>query len=241
MLDALPASGLTNNCIEKALESYQKARKPRAKAFTQISGGLARRETYETSRAKFMMAWISPHLRDSSASEYGTCLANNVLINILDAMSNLLSKGPRIDYLPLPKARLQGNYQWALPDEVKKDTMLRRALVSSPLLLVSYGAIETIGVTVAQMLPLLRKASQTSLLELGDGGSSVQMPVRIYGNNMVNGLVKALVAFFLPSLAGSDPIGRLQAIAFLSDFSVVITISVIESIRTGNAYTFASA
>lgn len=156
-------------------------------------------------------------------------------------MSNLLSKGPQIEYLPLPKARLQGSYQWFFPDEVKKETMLRRALVSSPLLLISYGAIATIGVTVAQMLPLLRKASKTSMLEVGNGGSTVQLPARIYGNSMIDGLVKALVAFFLPSLAGSDPIGRLQAIAFLSDCSVVVTISVIESIRTGNAYTFASA
>ena len=168
------------------------------------------------------------------------CLGNNLLIKTLDAFANSHSRGPQIEYLPLPEARVQGNYQWSPPEEIRNETWLRRALISSPLLLISYGATQTIGITIAQLLPLLRKASKTSLFEVGDG-SAIQMPTRIYGDKGIDALMKALVAFFLPSLAGSDPVGRLQGIAFLSDVSVVVTISVIESIRTGNAYTFASA
>ena len=81
-------------------------------------------------------------------------------------------------------------------------------------------------------MPLLIKASKTSLFEVGDG-TTIQMPVQIYRNGL-DGLMKALVAFFLPALAGIDPAQSLHGIAFLSDLSVRITICLIEGIRIGN-------
>jgi hypothetical protein len=153
-------------------------------------------------------------------------------------MSVSMTKGPKLEYLPIPKTRTQGNYQWELPQKVKKETMLRRSLVGSPLLLLFYGATKTIGVTVEQMLPLLQKASATSLFEAGNG-RVIQMPTQIYKSG-IDKLIKALVAFFLPSIAGTDHVGRLQIIAFLSDLLPVLAIILTESFRTGNAYTFAT-
>ena len=112
-------------------------------------------------------------------------------------------------------------------------------LVGLPLLLISYGATKTLGATVTQMLPLLGRASKRSLLEVGDG-STIQIPAQIYRVDGIDGLINALIAFFLPSIAGTDPVGRLQAIAFLSDYSGLINIAVIEGIRTGKEFTFAS-
>ena len=74
MLDTLPPDGLTNDCIEKAFESYQEARKSRSKGFSKFSNKLARQETYEGSGAKFSVGWVSPLLRDYMASEYRTCV-----------------------------------------------------------------------------------------------------------------------------------------------------------------------
>jgi hypothetical protein len=88
---------------------------------------------------------------------------------------------------------------------------------------------------INKLLPLLAKASKASLFEVGDG-TTIQMPVQIY-RNRIDGLMKALVAFFLPAIAGTDPAQRLHGIAFLSDLSVLITICLIEGMRTGNNFT----
>jgi hypothetical protein len=155
----------------------------------------------------------------------------------IDALSITLTKGPAFKYLPLPKAKVEGRYQWELPTVVKKETLLQRALIGAPLLVICYGATQTIGVVLAQLLPLLGQAANTSLFHVGDG-STIQMPSKISGVPSIDPLLKSLIAFFLPSLAGTDPIGRLQAIALLSDVSVIGSITTIESFRTGNAYTY---
>jgi hypothetical protein len=149
----------------------------------------------------------------------------------------MYAKGPKLEYLPLPTARIHGNYQWDLPKKIKYETKLRRVFVGIPLLLACYGGTKTIGVITDKILPLLMKASKTSLFEVGDG-STIEMPTHIYGNG-VDGLMKALVAFFIPAIAGTDLAQRLHDIAFLSDFSVLITITLIEGIRSGNNFTFA--
>lgn len=159
------------------------------------------------------------------------------MLTYSDALSITLTKGPAFQNLPLPKMRVQGRYQWELPIIVRRETLLQRAFVGVPLLLICYGATRTIGVTFVQLLPLLRQASKTNLFNVGNG-NIIQMPVKMFGVPGVDRLLKSFVAFFLPSLAGIDPVGRLQAIAFLSDFSVIAAIITIESIRTGNAYTY---
>jgi hypothetical protein len=129
----------------------------------------------------------------------------------------------------------------AKPDSqatIVEETMLWRALVGFPLLPISYVATQTIGATLEKMMPLLEKASATSLFEVGDG-SVIKIPTQIYHNG-IDGLIKSLIAFFLPFTAGTDPLARLQTMAFLFDLAPILTIAVIESSRTGNRYTFAS-
>lgn len=80
------------------------------------------------------------------------------------------------DIIPLPKSRIQGNYQWELPKKIKYETKLLRAFAGIPLLLICYGGAKTIGAVVGKLMPLLIKTSKTSLFEVGDG-TTIQMPV----------------------------------------------------------------
>jgi hypothetical protein len=107
-----------------------------------------------------------------------------------DAPSVTLTKGPAFKNLPLPKARVEGRYQWELPIAIRKETLLQRALVGAPLLLICYGAIRPGGITIAQRLPLLRQAAKTSLFHVGDG-STIEIPFNIFGVPSIDGLLKS--------------------------------------------------
>jgi len=75
MLDTVPSTGLTNEQIEKAFQSYQNVRYKRAMTITSISNEQTRADAYSTWFKKAMTMWVSPILeRDIVGSKYKPAL-----------------------------------------------------------------------------------------------------------------------------------------------------------------------
>jgi hypothetical protein len=148
-----------------------------------------------------------------------------------------MADAPKLDYLPLPQRSLCGTMPWTLPEVLLKETIWRRVVRALPLLLICYAGTKTLGSSIDGILPSLREASKTSIFV--EKGNIIQMPTRIF-NFGVDKLIKALVAFFIPSILGLNPLSRYQAIGFLADLLPLQAIMIVESIRRGNAFTAAS-
>lgn len=121
----------------------------------------------------------------------------------------------------------------SLPQESK----WARALRALPLLLILYGADRTFGTSLRLLEPLISTSGTQLILS-----PSVNVPFgsKYFGISGLDEFIGMVTAFFTPCIGGIDPVGRLQAIAFLADLLPLQVVWMVEGARGGNEGSAAS-
>jgi hypothetical protein len=119
---------------------------------------------------------------------------------------------------------------------VKKESKFIRALYALPLLGILYGCHRTMGTALGKLEPIFAEGG--TKVDLGNGVITAFSP-RFTGLSGLDGFLSMYAAFFTPCLGNFEPIGRLQAIAFLADLVPLQVIWMVEGIRKGNVGTVA--
>jgi len=93
-----------------------------------------------------------------------------------------------------------------------------------------YGCHRTMGATIEALIIPTTAAGTLTL------SPEVVVPLcrKFFGLEGLDNFLSKYVGFFTPSIGNYDPIGRLQAIAFLGDLIPIQVIWMIEGIRRGN-------
>lgn len=209
--------------VEAVLEEFYQKRYLRANSVIKTANELTRLETLTTLPNKIMALNIIPALGDF----------------LSDITCDTMVGAELIESLPPPARSLKARMPWNQELGVgKHESKLIRALYALPLLLVLYGASQTMGVTAESAIPLLGKAVGLGELSLGDG-QVVPLWKSFFGVQGIDNFFAAYVAFFTPSIGGQDIAGRMQAIAFLGDLIPIQAIWMVEGIRRGNFVTAA--
>lgn len=113
-----------------------------------------------------------------------------------------------------------------------------RALYALPLLGILYGCSQTMSVALNMLEPIF--SEESTKVALGSGVVTDFSP-KFTGVAGLDGILSLYAAFFTPSIGDFDPIGRLQAIAFLADLVPLQVVWMVEGIRRGNTGTVAGS
>ncbi len=105
-----------------------------------------------------------------------------------------------------------------------------RVLCALPLLPVTYVCHRTMGKAIAT---LVVEKGIPGTIPLGNGALT-SLCTKYHAINGVDNSIARYVGLFTPPIAQFDPVGRMQAIAFLSDL-----VRMVETIRQGNVGTAA--
>jgi hypothetical protein len=209
--------------VEAALNEFYERRHPRANSVIKTANDLTRLEALNTMPLKIMALHVIPALGDFLADL--TC----------DAMVG----AELIESLPPPPRSLEARMPYNQELGVgKHESKLVRALYALPLLVIMYGAAQTMGPTAAKVIPGLGKAVQLGELALGDG-QVAPLWTRYFGVKGVDNFFAAYVGFFTPAIGGYDVAGRMQGLAFLADLIPIQAIWMVEGNRRGNFFTAA--
>lgn len=173
--------------VQAALEAYHSSRKDRAKEQVKGANEFTRFEDFSTLKEELLCKYFMPH----SGSLF------------LDKFSNGLIGATKLDFLPPPKASLGVNMPWNPNYGVtKEDSVLKRAVMAAPLLVIFYFARLLIREMAGKIGPLIVEGVERGwILDAG-----VQVPVReVYtGLKGLDGFVGLFVACFTPAIAGLD-------------------------------------
>lgn len=112
----------------------------------------------------------------------------------------------------------------------KEENRYLRALYALPLLFIAYACHRNMGATINALV--IPKTTPGTLALSPD----LVIPLwnKFFGFQGLNNFLSKFVAFFSPSIGNFDPVGRLQAIAFLGDLIPIQVIWIVEGIRRGN-------
>jgi len=209
--------------IRECLHGYHKKRSPRANITCDSANQLTRIEALRTLPDKLMALYAIPALGDFLADI--TC----------DAMVG----AELLESLPAPERSLAATMPWNPETGVgKKEKKWVRALYALPILAAVYGAQKTMGVTLAQVITLLKAGSGDGKINLGDG-LVVPLYKQYFGIKGLDAFVSVFVTFFTPIIGNFDPISRMHGLAFLGDLIPLQTIWLVEGVRRGNFTTVA--
>ncbi len=117
----------------------------------------------------------------------------------------------------------------------EKETRWVRALYAVPLLPIVYVCHKTMGTATTT---LVVEKGLPGTISLGNG-EVVSLCTKFYGINGFDNFISIFVGLFTVLIGGFDPVGKMQAIAFLGDLVPIQTIWMIEAIRRGNVGTAA--
>jgi hypothetical protein len=112
-----------------------------------------------------------------------------------------------------------------------QESQWARAIRALPLLLILYGAHRTFWTSLCLLEPLISPSGTELTLSPGVIVPFCSQYFRIPAVDEVVGMV---AAFFTPCIGGIDPVGRLQAIAFLAELVPLQVIWLVEGARGGN-------
>ncbi|KUJ21599.1 FAD/NAD(P)-binding domain-containing protein [Mollisia scopiformis] len=206
--------------IQTALRQFYEKRHERANVIIETANKLTRIEALETLKDKAIVYYALPYLADS----------------LVNRNSNSTIGAELLDFLPEPKRSLEAMMPWNPNGGLgKEESRLLRALYAVPLLLITYACHRTMGATISALVVPSSAAGTVTL------SPSVVVPLctKFFGVEGLDKFISKFVAFFTPAIANSDPIGQLQALAFLGDLIPIQTIWMIEGIRRGNSGTVA--
>lgn len=175
-------------------------------------------------KQKLFALYVVPHLGDYTA----------------DLMCHATIGAEKLDCVPLPPRSLQGTMPFDQKQGVgQEESKVRRALHALPLLGFWYAAHITLGQTMTRTLPFLEQAASSGRFQVDDV-VSVPLKGQYCGLKWLDNLIKLYVAAFLPSIGGIDATQRLQMISFTVDLAPIQVIWLVESLRQGHFFTFAT-
>ena len=116
--------------------------------------------------------------------------------------------------------------------EARKKSKWPRAFYALPFLGILYGCSQTMGVSLNRLEPIF--SGDGTKKALGNGIVTA-FSSKFTGLSSLDGILSLYAAFFTPSIGNFDPLGRLQAIAFLADLVPLQVIWMVEGIRRGNS------
>ncbi|KAK0099773.1 hypothetical protein ONS96_008269 [Cadophora gregata f. sp. sojae] len=204
--------------IRKVLDDFYIKRNSRVNLVCDVANKLTRIETLDTIGDKIMALYVVPKLGDA----------------LWDLTCETIMGAESIESLPLPARSQESTMAWDPETGIgKKESVLTRALWALPLLGVTYACQKTMWQSISKLTPL---AANAGSLNLGQGVVTTLVS-KFFSISVLDSVLSKLVGLFTPAISGLDPVGRLQAIAFLADMVPVQTIWLIESIRRGNLTT----
>lgn len=206
--------------IRAALKAFYEKRHPRVNATCDTANQLTRIEALANWPFKMMALHAIPVLGDF----------------LSDLTCDALVGAEILESLPVPQRSLDAT--WGFDPESgigKKESKLIRALYALPLLFIAYGCHQSMGATIGS---LVGAVTEPGTIDLG-AGIIAPLVSKFFGIASLDNFISKYVAFFTPAIGGFDPVGRMQAIAFLGDLIPIQTIWMIESIRRGNFVTVA--
>ncbi|SPQ25384.1 76920dad-2e05-476e-8657-376aa0d4bde4 [Thermothielavioides terrestris] len=204
--------------VEHMLAEYQKQREVRAAAGVDSSGLLTRAQNLQGWTSRLFVKFALPHF-----SEF-----------IADLTGDALVGATKLDFLPLPMVSLTGTRPFnPTQGEGLQESKLKRALFALPLLSLCFVAMFVMNATPA--LDWAYPLRDSGKFDLGSG--SVPILRSFYGIRGFDDFVALINTFFFPAVYGTDPVSRRQAISFLADLAVLLTIWLLESTRRANLFT----
>lgn len=209
--------------VRAALKEFYEKRNDRANSVVKSANELTRIESLSNLPNMLLAIYGIPALGDF----------------LSDITCDTMVGAELLDSLPPPARSLEATMPWNPETGVgKHESKLLRALYALPILLVLYGASQTMGVTVQRAIPVLVKARETGEVALGNGDVA-SLWSKFFGIKGLDDIIAIYVAFFTPAIGGFDVVGRMQALAFLGDLVPIQAIWMIEGIRRGNFTTAA--
>jgi 2-polyprenyl-6-methoxyphenol hydroxylase-like FAD-dependent oxidoreductase len=205
--------------IRKGFKAYQKKRTARVVTISAASNDLTRlqalRNTGKYLTARFVLPYMGDFLTDL------ICDAN-VGAEILE-------------YLPPPPRSLKCTMPFN-PEQGtgNSESRLLRALIALPLL--GFAALAVRGMDMKAAVPEIFEISKKGRFEAN--GLSVPLRSSLYHVDLIDEGMNFLTALFAQITLGSDPITYWQALTFITDFTGMYAVFLVESSRRVNNLTF---
>ena len=201
--------------IDKCLHTWEGRRQKRQTTIWNQAHDLTRMEACETWKDKLISLHLLPYL--------SAFMVNHASAGIVGA--------EKLESLPSPPRSLLATMPFA--DEVgakQENSLLRRGLQCLPILVCLGAAGATMGPLVAPIRQSLLPAFAQGFWTAGNG-ETIDLVKSFYPISFLDRTFKPLIACFLPSISGTDPVSRLQMISFMTDIGAVYGIWLLESYR----------
>jgi hypothetical protein len=204
--------------VEAMLAEYKRIREVRAAAVVDASGLLARAHNMDDLRSRLFVKLVLPHV-----AEFLPELMNDAMIG-----------ATKLDFLPLPVASLTATNPFnPSQGDGLHESKLKRMVFALPLLGLAFAAAWVMNVGPA--VDWAKAIRDSGTLDLPTG--PIPILRTFYHIRSLDDLIALINQFFFPFVYNTDPISRRQAISFLTDGSVVLTIWMFESARRANMLT----
>lgn len=204
--------------IDACLHTWEARRQKRQTTIWKSAHDLTRMEACETWKDKLISLHLLPYL--------STFMVNHASAGIVGA--------EKLQSLPSPARSLLATMPFTDDVETKQDSsLLKRGVQCLPILVCLGAAGATMGPLVAQIRRHLVPAFAQGYWTAGNG-ETLDLVKSFYPVSFLDRTFKPLIACFLPSISGTDPMSRLQMISFMTDIGTVYGIWLLESYRNAH-------
>jgi hypothetical protein len=204
--------------IEAMLAEYKRIREVRAGATVDASGFLARAHNIHGWSTRLFVKFVMPHLTEF----------------IPEMMGDAIIGATKLDYLPLPMTSLTGTKPFnPTQGEGLHESKLKRMVSALPLLGLFFAAAWVMDVKPA--MGWAEALRDSGVLKLPSG--PVPILRGFYHIRSFDDFIALVNTFFFPVVYATDPVSRRQALSFLTDGTVLLTIWIFESARRANILT----
>lgn len=157
---------------------------------------------------------------------------------LLDTTANTAMGAEWLHYLPLPPRTFNTHTPFN-PDYPEKivESRLKRALLATPFLVLSYLAAKTM---LAKGLPIEDMTRMAQAGQIVWEGGHQQVRRSVFGVKAVDDLFSTITVFFTPSIFSIDEISWYQCFSFLMDAGTLYSILLVEYARRSNIFKSAS-
>ncbi|KAL9123289.1 MAG: hypothetical protein Q9187_000161 [Circinaria calcarea] len=205
--------------VRRALNEYQRNRKPRCSEAIKAANDLTRLQALKGMKEYILVHYVLPYAGD----------------RIVDMSCDGWIGAPLLNYLPPPVRSLNSTMPFNSEQGLsKKDVKLYRALRALPILLLSIWAFRT----MTSVIPYETGAVVLQAGKISWGvSSSILIPEKFYPMKFFDDFVRGPTVVLAPSTMGFDLASSYQNFSFFPDWSLVYTIILIESARRANVFT----
>lgn len=218
LADAGPHPSIT--AVKHCLMNYQQSRQERISAIAISANNLTRIHALRGIGDRITAHYIIPIAGD----------------HLMDLQAESVVGATSIDYLPPPLRALNATCPFNPEQGVgKKESVLFRAFIALPFLGLVALALTRMDASAA--FPAVGRILQSGSITW-NGGS---VPVRntFYHIKWLDDLWRPVTILFAPWNLEIDPIAWWQMLTFITDFGLLYSIMLIESVRRANLVTFA--